>query len=196
MRWLAAGSSTILICAVALGCADEPGEPVSGQVGTIQSTGSAAPGEPEAESGVAEPVPPAPPVPTGRVTTKRTALPGVPGSPIRYDSTLLGASPEVAKSSIEAELAAQCGPDLCGVRVVLRPRGTEGCISEISPMPVDPGGTVTVHHGPQCAEQRGETLPEDTRPEDTQQENTQPEDVPGDTEPGGPVTPTETTDGG
>jgi hypothetical protein len=90
----------------------------------------------------------------------------VPGSPIKYDNTLFGAAPEVARDSIEREIGEKCGPGLCGVRVVTTPRGSEGCISEISPMPVHPGGTVTVYHGPQCAEQRGEVLTGEPSTED------------------------------
>ncbi len=179
MRWLTGGSFTILACTVVVGCAGVPGRPTSQQADRVQSADAVTPGQSadgttagSAQEPGTQPTSPAPQIPSPRVPPRSTKLPGVPGSPITYDNTLLGASPESAKESIEGEIGGKCGPDLCGVRVVTRPRGSEGCVSEISPMPVDPGGTVTVYHGPQCAEQRGE-LPAEQLP--TEEPRTTPE---------------------
>ncbi|MEV1118369.1 hypothetical protein AB0I91_25170 [Actinosynnema sp. NPDC049800] len=136
-----------------------PGKPVSSQLTTIQSTeasqeGTAAepePGEatePEAtdpgggESGTRG----TPPAPSSTTAGK----PGAPGSPIRYDPSRLAQGPEEKKRTIEAQLEEQCGPSRCHIKVVTKLRGSTGCISEISPNPVDRGGTVIIYHGPQC----------------------------------------------
>ncbi|WP_409492592.1 hypothetical protein [Amycolatopsis sp. cmx-11-12] len=68
--------------------------------------------------------------------------PGVPGSPIIYDHTRLGAAPKTAKSDIEDDIRKVCGPKLCGVKVVIV--GSGGCTASITLSPVKPGGTVTV----------------------------------------------------
>jgi hypothetical protein len=89
--------------------------------------------------------------------------PGVPGSPIPYDNTLFNAGPDLAKQSIERQIAEQCGPDLCGVRVDIEQRGDGDCITEISPRPVQPGGTVTIYAGgSEC--DNGELEPEPELP--------------------------------
>lgn len=95
--------------------------------------------------------------------TEETGLPGVPGSPIDYDNTLFLAGPDGAKAGIERELAEKCGPDRCGVTVVIEQRGDGNCVTEISPRPVDPGGTVTVYVGPGQCEDEGPP-PEETEP--------------------------------
>ncbi|MEU3623084.1 hypothetical protein BS329_32215 [Amycolatopsis coloradensis] len=68
--------------------------------------------------------------------------PGVPGSPIIYDHTRLGAAPETAKSNIQGDIRKVCGPNLCGVKVVIVGKGD--CTASITLSPVKPGGTVTV----------------------------------------------------
>ncbi|WP_414937770.1 hypothetical protein [Amycolatopsis sp. cmx-11-51] len=68
--------------------------------------------------------------------------PGVPGSPIIYDHTRLGAAPETAKSAIEGDIRKVCGPRLCGVRVIVVGEGE--CTASITRSPVKPGGTVTI----------------------------------------------------
>ncbi|WP_410655016.1 hypothetical protein [Amycolatopsis sp. lyj-112] len=75
--------------------------------------------------------------------TENPERPGVPGSPITYDHTRLGASPPIAKSDIEDDIRRGC-PDgsLCGVKVVIN--GLGECISTITHSPVKPGGTVTI----------------------------------------------------
>lgn len=75
----------------------------------------------------------------------------MPGSPIRYDPSRLAQGPEEKKRTIEDQLREQCGPSRCHIEVVTKLRGSTGCISEISPNPVDRGGTVTIYHGPQCS---------------------------------------------
>ncbi|EMD28718.1 hypothetical protein [Amycolatopsis azurea] len=74
--------------------------------------------------------------------TDDPAPPGVPGSPIIYDHTRLGAAPETAKSDIEGDIRKVCGPKLCGVKVVISGKGD--CTASITLSPVKPGGTVTV----------------------------------------------------
>lgn len=68
--------------------------------------------------------------------------PGVPGSPIIYDHTRLGAAPKTAKSDIEDDIRKVCGPKLCGVKVVIV--GSGDCTASITLSPVKPGGRVTV----------------------------------------------------
>lgn len=75
--------------------------------------------------------------------TEDSEPPGVPGSPITYDHTRLGASPPIAKSDIEGDIRRGCpGGGLCGVKVVIS--GLGECISTITHSPVKPGGTVTI----------------------------------------------------
>jgi hypothetical protein len=83
-----------------------------------------------------------PPPGQGGGRTEGTDPPGVPGSPIVYDHTRLGASPPIAKSDIEGDIRKACGADLCGVKVVIT--GAGECISSITHSPVKPGGTVTI----------------------------------------------------
>jgi hypothetical protein len=76
-----------------------------------------------------------------------TDLPGVPGSPIEYDSTLLGNIATDVQQSIEGELAGKCGPDRCGVRVEISYRGDGICATKIAPDPVRPQETITIDAG-------------------------------------------------
>ncbi|UQS23776.1 hypothetical protein L1857_13520 [Amycolatopsis thermalba] len=95
-------------------------------------------------------------------TTTRTSKsepPGVPGSPIDYDSTLLLAGVAGARAEILATLREECGPGLCGVKVVVSGRGE--CAASIGPDPVLPGGTITIRAKP-C-----ETTEETTAAEST-----------------------------
>ncbi|WP_328616722.1 hypothetical protein OHS18_09715 [Amycolatopsis sp. NBC_00355] len=71
--------------------------------------------------------------------------PGVPGSPIDYDSTLALASPAAAKESILDEVGRLCDGG-CGIEVVIR--GSGECSPEIGPDPVARGGTITIVAGP------------------------------------------------
>ncbi|MBB5857270.1 hypothetical protein ACFQ05_30680 [Amycolatopsis umgeniensis] len=68
--------------------------------------------------------------------------PGVPGSPIIYDHTRLGAAPTIAQSDIRGDIRKACGPSLCGVKVVVVGKGE--CTASITHSPVKPGGTVTI----------------------------------------------------
>ncbi|MDQ0376050.1 hypothetical protein [Amycolatopsis thermophila] len=99
---------------------------------------------------------------TGRGTTKGAA-PGVPGSPIDYDSTVRVAGPESAQRAIRNELARICGPGRCGVTV--RIVGSGKCVPDISPDPVRPGGTITITAGP--CDQTGETGTEGSTSEES-----------------------------
>jgi len=74
-----------------------------------------------------------------------TDLPGVPGSPITYDHTVLLAGPVGAKADVERRIRDHCGADLCGVQVVYAGEGP--CVLSITPPPVEPGGTVTLELG-------------------------------------------------
>ncbi|WP_181775271.1 hypothetical protein [Amycolatopsis pittospori] len=106
-----------------------------------------APGDSTADSGVTTETAPtassssSPPA-KGGGRTEDPAPPGVPGSPIVYDHTRLGASPPIAKSDIEGDIRKACGADLCGVKVVIT--GSGECVSSITRSPVEPGGTVTI----------------------------------------------------
>ena len=92
---------------------------------------------------------------TGNDPKENPDPPGVPGSPIDYDSTLLGApgiTPEGVKGSIEFDLERECGVNRCGVTVKIE--GSGNCAVKIGPDPVRPGQTVTVVAG-QCSSEEG-----------------------------------------
>ncbi|WP_410604636.1 hypothetical protein [Amycolatopsis sp. lyj-90] len=74
--------------------------------------------------------------------TEDSKPPGVPGSPIIYDHTRLGAAPAIAQSDIQGDIRKACGPGLCGVKVVVVGEGE--CTASITHSPVKPGGTVTI----------------------------------------------------
>ncbi|MFD6069839.1 MULTISPECIES: hypothetical protein [Amycolatopsis] len=81
--------------------------------------------------------------PTGGPDTEDSRPPVVPGSPIRYNSDLLGADPDTAKSAIEQDLERLCKSSRrCGVSVVIAGEGD--CIRSIRPNPVNPGRTITI----------------------------------------------------
>ncbi|AIG77691.1 Conserved putative secreted protein [Amycolatopsis japonica] len=82
--------------------------------------------------------------PTGPGPTKDSPPPGVvPGSPIRYNSDLLGTDPATAKDAIEQNLERLCKSSRrCGVSVVVVGEGN--CIRSIGPNPVYPGKTITI----------------------------------------------------
>ncbi|MFD0203630.1 MULTISPECIES: hypothetical protein [Saccharothrix] len=180
MRWLTGGSSAIVVCAVVVGCAGVPGRPTAQRVDAVQSTGSVPPGRtavdtpggtPGEPSGGTPQQPgtrPEPPVShhtTPYVPPRKTDLPGVPGSPITYDVTeLVGLEAEVVRQGVAADLrAANCGADLCGIRIVTSPPGSRDCVESVSPPPVYPGGTVTIHLGARCF---GETTPDEVPPDE------------------------------
>ncbi len=68
--------------------------------------------------------------------------PGAPGSPIKYDHTLLQSTPKIAKGEIEDDIREVCGANLCDVKVLID--GSGECITSITLSPVKPGGTVTI----------------------------------------------------
>lgn len=110
-------------------------ETTGGSVTTqIAPTASSQPGEP------------APAVPRGGGHTDDPDQPGVPGSPISYDHTRLGASPGIAQSDIRGDIKKVCGANLCGVKVLVTGEGD--CISSITESPVKPGGTVKIQAVP------------------------------------------------
>ncbi|RSN62615.1 hypothetical protein DMH01_08085 [Amycolatopsis sp. WAC 04182] len=83
------------------------------------------------------------PAPTDGPDTDRSRPPLVPGSPIRYNSDLLGTDPATAKSAIEQNLERLCESSRrCGVSVVIAGEGN--CIRSIRPNPVNPGKTITI----------------------------------------------------
>ncbi|OXM72945.1 MULTISPECIES: hypothetical protein [Amycolatopsis] len=100
--------------------------------------------------------------PTTTRTSKREP-PGVPGSPIDYDSTVRAAGPTSAQGAILRQLAQFCGPDRCGVRV--RIVGSGDCATDISPDPVYPGGTITITAAP--CEATDETTTEESTSDTT-----------------------------
>ncbi|KZB79458.1 hypothetical protein [Amycolatopsis regifaucium] len=93
--------------------------------------------------------------------------PGVPGSPIEYDHTRIGAEPKIAKSDIEGDIRKACGPGLCGVKVVITGKGD--CTAHITPSPVKPGGRVTVTAAPCKTEVTEETTTSENPPSSSEQ---------------------------
>ncbi|MCE7000231.1 hypothetical protein LZG04_36265 [Saccharothrix sp. S26] len=176
MRWLTGGTFTILACTVAVGCAAVPGQPTGQRAGEVRSaepttsehTGHETPGRPGDGSGT-RPEPSQPQIPSPRVPPGSANPPGVPGSPIKYDTTqLLGTGAEETKSTIEERIRGNrgCDRDLCGVTVTIAPRAGGNCVDEISPgappdggpASVQPGGTVRIFRGRPCfGETTGET---------------------------------------
>lgn len=184
MKWLVGGACAVLACVAVTGCASVPGRPTSPRVDTIQSTGSATSGNgpdettlkaPEPRPEQPEPGTPAPQVPSPRVPPRTNGLPGAPGSPIKYDASRTAVAPAEMKVFVEEQLAELCGPDSCGVRVTTQRRGSEGCISEVSPNPVPRGGLVVIYHGPDCPGQGGEVS---TGESPTAEPQPTPEDAP------------------
>ncbi|MFJ6673774.1 hypothetical protein ACIQMJ_21925 [Actinosynnema sp. NPDC091369] len=154
-----------------------PGTPTSQQGEGNRPADSTTPEHPThgtAHAPGTQPVPPQPQIPSPRVPPRTTdALPGVPGSPIKYDTTeLLGTDAAGTKATIEERIRGNrgCDRDLCGVTVVVTPRPGGKCVSEISPggppgggpASVQPGGTVRVYQGTPCF---GETIGETTSSE-------------------------------
>ncbi|WP_410649562.1 hypothetical protein [Amycolatopsis sp. cmx-4-54] len=83
--------------------------------------------------------------PTDGPDTDRSRPPVVPGSPIRYNSDLLGTDPATAKSAIEQNLERLCKSSRrCGVSVVIADANAGNCIRAIGPNPVQPGKTITI----------------------------------------------------
>lgn len=84
--------------------------------------------------------------PTGPGRTEDSRPPGVvPGSPIRYNSDLLGTDPITAKGAIEQNLERLCeSPRRCGISVLIADKEAGNCIRSIGPNPVRPGKTITI----------------------------------------------------
>lgn len=144
MRWLC--SSAVVIAILAAGCGEStaPGEPTGDEI-TTSAESSEAPASTTTDQ-------PPPPVTGGGKKQQKPATPGVPGSPIAYDSTTIsGGSPKKAKAAIEKELAGndKCKPNSCGIKVVIK--GNGGCIESISPNPVYRNKTITIVAG--CADE-------------------------------------------
>ncbi|WP_410579206.1 hypothetical protein [Amycolatopsis sp. lyj-108] len=77
--------------------------------------------------------------------TEERRPPVVPGSPIKYNSDLLGTDPTTAKNAIEQNLADLCkSPRRCGVSVVIPNPDAGDCILSIGPNPVLPGKTIKI----------------------------------------------------
>lgn len=141
MRSMRIGAVLVAACVAVVGCGSStPEEPPASDNSAIQVTGPTPAKEGQqitSEKGNGPEVEP--------------DLPGVPGSPIDYDSTLLYApeiTPKTVKESIEIELESKCEVDRCGVKVVVE--GSGNCAVAIGPDPVFPGKTITVVAG-QCA---------------------------------------------
>lgn len=103
-----------------------------------------APGDLTTDSGVTTET--APTASSEAIPTKDSPPPGVvPGSPIRYNSDLLGTDPETAKGAIEQNLERLCASSRrCGVSVVIADEEAGNCIRSIGPNPVRPGKTITI----------------------------------------------------
>ncbi|XVS60735.1 hypothetical protein ACQPYE_20710 [Actinosynnema sp. CA-299493] len=192
MRWLTGGLSTIVACAVVIGCGDVPEERTSPRADSTGSAESVAPGHASGEA-VGEPAQepgtrPAPPVPP-----RQTDQPGVPGSPITYDVTnLQGLHPERVKRVIGERLAAElpphCRADLCGIEFVFSVQDDGKCFRSASPGTVYPGDTITLFVGTECDQpERDEPVPEESTSEEPAPEEPGPEE-PGPEEPAGPTT--------
>ncbi|UUV33277.1 hypothetical protein NQK81_07430 [Amycolatopsis roodepoortensis] len=84
--------------------------------------------------------------PTAPGRTEDSRPPGVvPGSPIKYNSDLLGTDPETAKRAIEQNLERLCESSRrCGVTVVIADEKAGNCIRSIGPNPVRPGKKITI----------------------------------------------------
>ncbi|RSN34968.1 hypothetical protein DMC61_05925 [Amycolatopsis sp. WAC 04169] len=101
-----------------------------------------APGDLTTDSGITTET--APTASSEATPTKDSPPPGlVPGSPIRYNSDLLGTDPETAKGAIEQNLERLCKSSRrCGVTVEVVGEGA--CIRSIGPNPVYPGKTIKI----------------------------------------------------
>jgi hypothetical protein len=131
----------VAVCVVVAGCGGSttPGDLPASDIPTSEVSGLPAP-TPEGQQ----------PAPETRNDPRQNPdPPGVPGSPIDYDSTLLsapgGITPAGAKTSIEGELESKCEVNRCGVKVVIKGRGA--CAVAIGPDPVSPGQTITIVTG-------------------------------------------------
>lgn len=150
------GAVLAAVCVVVVGCGGStPSEtPPASDLPTSEVSG-----QPSASDGQQ----PAPEVPDR--PKENPDPPGVPGSPIDYDSTLLYApeiTPQGIKGSIEGELERSgCGANRCGVTVEIA--GTGKCAVKIEPDPVYPGGTVTIVTG-ECTPDEEPPPPEDEIP--------------------------------
>ncbi|MEV7549006.1 hypothetical protein AB0N89_05210 [Amycolatopsis sp. NPDC089917] len=95
--------------------------------------------------------------------TEEPRPPVVPGSPIKYNSDLLGTDPDTAQSAIQQNLDDLCGtPRRCGVSVVIKGKGH--CVRSIGPNPVYPGKTITVQ-ARLCETETTEESPSPSKPE-------------------------------
>jgi hypothetical protein len=139
MRWLFGRALIIVVCMIGAGCGGSatPGEPTADDVPTYEASS----GEPAPTTGT-QPSPE--PYDGGR--TDNPGPPGVPGSPIDYDSTVRAAGPDSAQDEIESVLASKCGPNRCGVKVVIKGQGD--CVPDIFPDPVYPRQTITIVAAP------------------------------------------------
>lgn len=133
----------VAACVILVGCggSSTPGEPSAGDVPT-----SEVPSLPAPTTRGQQPAPET----SGGGAAENPDQPGVPGSPIDYDSTLLeapgGITPDGVKGSIQRELENKCEVNRCGVKVVIKGRGA--CAVAIGPDPVYPGQTITIDTGP------------------------------------------------
>ena len=100
-----------------------------------------------------------------------TTRPGVPGSPIDYDSTIGGGARTIAyvTSYIEGQLDEKCATSpvrRCGITIV--PLGDEDCVGEVRPNPVTPGETIELITEPCPEETTEEPLPTTDEPTTTE----------------------------
>ncbi|RSN34384.1 hypothetical protein DL990_11965 [Amycolatopsis sp. WAC 01416] len=112
------------------------------------------------------------PTAPGPRRTEEPRPPVVPGSPIRYNSDLLGTDPTTAKNAIEQNLADLCkSPRRCGVSVVIADASAGDCIRSIGPNPVHPGKTITIR-ARSCTTETTEESSAPPKPESTEPSET------------------------
>lgn len=160
MKSASTGAVLVAVCVAVVGCGSStPEEPPASDISATQVTGPT-------------------PVTEGQQDTPKKGggpkenpdPPGVPGSPIDYDSTLLYApeiTPKTVKESIEGELESKCGMDRCRVKVVVE--GSGNCAVAIGPDPVFPDKTITVVAG-QCASNEESSGSDSATPPSTEED--------------------------
>jgi hypothetical protein len=129
-----------MIAILAAGCGESvvPGEPEGDEITTSVESSEAT------TSATTDQPPSTTPAVTGG-GKKQQQKPGVPGSPITYDSSRTGLTPVDAQKDVEDQLAAKpgCEKNRCGIKVVIV--GGKDCrIASISPNPVHRNKTVTI----------------------------------------------------
>jgi hypothetical protein len=163
MSWLHRAAVAMAVCMTVVGCGESttPGTPTGLSTPTSPTPGTPTGlGAPTSEPSSGQPASTTRRRP--QPSSKPDSTPGVPGSPIAYDSTI-GGQPrtiDFVKGYIESQLEEACKGNKekrCGIKVV--PQGQEDCVGDVYPNPVRPGETITMVTEP-CPEEVPE-LPDD-----------------------------------